>query len=161
MSAADLRAWAETPGGRLRAALGIPSGADPAVNARIVARGEEIIEAAKADHRARWEGDPPEWRREAGEAAAAAEGQQMSFVSSYGVAEAWNSRDPLNRMGIQAEEGSRGFAMAVHTSAGTTYQGDPGAVAQLQASLADAQRRQAAAMANEAGVLGPLYRTVA
>jgi hypothetical protein len=159
VSAADLQAWAETNGGRLRAVLGIAPETQ-AAREQIATRGAEILEAAQLEHRARYESEPV-WTRQAAEAAAAAEGQQMSFVSSYEVAEAWNSRDPLNRMGIQAEEGSRGFAMAVHTSAGTTYQGDPAAVAQLQATLADAQRRQAAAMANEAHVLGPLYRTVA
>jgi len=154
---ADLRAWTETPGGRLRAALGI-------TDHDVTLRARELLEAEEITRRSIYGTAPPprQWAYEAGLAAAAAEGQQVAFTSSYAIAEAWNSRDPLNRMGVQAEEGSRGFAMAVRSGDGRiTYQGDPAAVERLQQSVADAGRRQAEAARMDRQAMGPFYGTVA
>jgi hypothetical protein len=153
----------ETIGGRLRAALGIPSETRE-VRDRIVARGREIREAAEAEHRALYDTDPPprQWAQQAGEAAAVAEGHQVAFVSSYDIAERMNNLDPLNRIGIAPEGGSRGFAMAVRAGDGTVrYQGDPDAIRRLQESVAGQQQRQAEAEHMSAKRLGPLYGTVA
>ena len=152
---ADLQAWAKTPGGRLRAALGV-------ADHDVTMRAKALLEQEELQHRSVYGTAPPprQWAHEAGVAAAIAEGAQIAYMDSYEVAARMNAQDPLNRIGVAPEGGSKGFAMAVHTTGGTTYQGDPAAIERLQQSLIDAQRRQAAAMANDAAAMGPFYGTV-
>jgi hypothetical protein len=153
---AELRAWAQTPGGRLRAALGV-------ADHDVTLRAKELLEQEELQHRSLYGTAPPprQWAHEAAVAAAVAEGQQIPYVDSYEVAARMNAHDPLNRVGVAPEGGSQGFAMAVHSAGGTTYQGDPAAIERLQATLIDAQRRQAAAMSMDAQAMGPFYGTVA
>jgi hypothetical protein len=155
VSAADLKRWSETPGGRLRAALGV-------ADYDVTVRAKQLLEQEEIQHRSLYGTPPPprQWAHEAAVAAAVAEGAQIPYTDSYELAARMNAQDPLNRVGVAPEGGSTGFAMAVHHGGGTTYQGDPAAIAQLQATLADAQRRQAAAMANEAHAMGPFYGQV-
>jgi hypothetical protein len=153
----------ETIGGRLRAAAGYPADTAEA-RAAIAARGREILEAAELQHRSLYQTEPPprQWAHQAAEAAAAAEGFQVQFVSAYQIADEMNRQDPLNRVGIAPEGGSKGFALAVRSGDGTVrYQGDPAAIARLQETVASAQQRQAEAEHMSAQRLGPLGGTVA
>ena len=85
----------------------------------------------------------------------------MPVVTSYELAERWNARDPLARIGIAPEPPSTGFAMRTYVNGIAQYVGDPAAIEAMKASFAADTARQVAASHGSAKALGPLAGTVA